>query len=173
MDVGVPARLTHEHQHELAGHVERGQQSGDQSDHPQDAEPASLSEGDSEDLVLGPEPGERRNPGDGDGGDRHGRRRHRHRLAEAAHLRHVLLVAHAVDHRAGTEKEQGLEEGMGHEMEDPGDVSGRPDREEHVPELADGRVGQDSFDVGLGHGDRGGPQSGDGADGRDDGPGDR
>ena len=72
---------------------------------------------------------------------------------------HVLLVAHAVDHRAGAEEKQRLEEGVGHEMEDTGHVSGRSHRQEHVAELGDGGVGQDPLDVGLGQGDGGRPQS--------------
>ena len=73
----------------------------------------------------------------------------------------------------GAEEQQRLEEGMGHQMEHSGHISGGPDREEHVPELADGGVGEDPLDVGLGDRDRGRPQGGDGADGGDDRSGDR
>ena len=58
-------------------------------------------------------------------------------LAQRAHPAHVLLVVHAVDHRAGPEEQQRLEERVGDHVEDRRDVRARPDGEEHVAELAD------------------------------------
>ncbi len=69
-------------------------------------------------------------------------------------LLHVLLVVHAVDHRAGAEEEQRLEEGVGDHVEQAGDVGAGPDGEEHVAELGDGGVGEHPLDVVLGAGDR-------------------
>ena len=63
-------------------------------------------------------------------------------LRQTAHLAHVLL-ADGVDHRAGAEEEQRLEEGVGEEVEHADGVGvGDREADEHVAELADGRVGQ-------------------------------
>ena len=59
----------------------------------------------------------------------------------------LLLAAHAVDHAAGPEEQQGFEERMGEEMEHTGRVSAGGDRHHHVAELGDGRIGQDFLDV--------------------------
>ncbi len=71
-----------------------------------------------------------------------------------------------MDHRSGTEEQQGLEEGVGDEVEDAGDVGGDADAEEHVAELADRRVGEDPLDVALADRDRGGEQRRHGTDRR-------
>ena len=62
-------------------------------------------------------------------------------LAQAAHLAHVLLAAHAVNHRAGGEEEQRLEERVRHQVEDGGRVGRDAAAQEHVAELRDGGVG--------------------------------
>ena len=78
--------------------------------------------------------------------DQHEREGPRHGLPEPAHVAHVLRVGvsvrgvigvmHRVDHAAGAEEEQRLEEGVGHQMEDARDVGAGPHRQEHVAELA-------------------------------------
>jgi hypothetical protein len=88
-----------------------------------------------EDLVLRPEAGQRWDPGEGEGTHRHGDRGNRHLAQETAHPMHVLLIAQPVDHRPGAEEQQCLEEGMGHEVEDTGDVRGGAHGEEHETEL--------------------------------------
>ena len=56
-------------------------------------------------------------------------------------------TAHGVNDGAGAEEEQGLEEGVGVEVEDPGGVSPRTQRHHHVTQLADRGVGQDPLEV--------------------------
>src|SRR2546430_3103774 len=57
---------------------------------------------------------------------------------EASHLLHVRPVRHGVHHRAGGEEEQGLEEGVGDEVEDACRIGLRRPverSEEHTSEL--------------------------------------
>src|SRR5436853_535290 len=82
-------------------------------------------------------PGERRHAGDGEPADDERRRRDRHELPQRTHEAHVLLVVHAVDHRAGAEEQQRLEEGVRDHVEDGGDVRAAADGQEHVAELRD------------------------------------
>src|SRR5687768_18519058 len=58
-------------------------------------------------------------------------------------------------------------------MEDAGCEGAGPEPEEHVPELADGGVGEDALYVVLDEGDGGGEDGGNGADGGYDGEGRR
>ncbi len=74
-------------------------------------------------------------------------------LAQAAHVAHVLLAGERVDDGAGGEEEERLEEGVGEEMEDPGGVRTDAAGEEHVAELRDGGVGEDTLDVVLHYAD--------------------
>ena len=83
---------------------------------------------------------------------------------EAAHLPHVLLVVHGVDHRSRAEEEQGLEEGVGEEVEDAGGVGADAEAHEHVAELRAGRVGDHPLDVVLDEADRRREEGGDAAD---------
>ena len=161
LGVRFPSRLAVEHHDDLTGHVVGGE---DRRDEPEHVQRRALGERVEQDLVLRPEAGERRHAGDRQPADDERGGGDRHQLAERAHLAHVLLVVHAVDHRAGAEEQQRLEEGVRHHVEDGGDVGARPDREEHVAELRHGRVGEHRLDVVLGDGDRGREQGGDHAD---------
>src|SRR2546428_525889 len=83
----------------------------------------------------------------GDSGKQQGQADRGHVLAQTAHLAHVLLAAAAVDHRAGTEEETGLEEGVGHDMENRRGERADARGQEHESELRDRRVGQHFLDV--------------------------
>ena len=119
-----------------------------------------MAPGTEEDLVLGPEAGEREDPGDRQPPDDEGHRGDRHVLPQVAHPAHVLLVVHAVDDRSGAEEQQALEERMHDHVKDGSDIGAGPDGEEHVAELADRRVREDPFDVVLRDGNGGRQQRG-------------
>ena len=71
------------------------------------------------------------------------------------------------DHRARSEEEASLEEGVGHEVEDAGPIGADAHADEHEPELRDGAVGEHLLDVVLEEADRGGEDRRERADGRD------
>ena len=82
-------------------------------------------------------------------------------MAQAAEPPHVDHVAHRVHDAAGGEEQEGLEERVGEQVKhgrhdrELGDVAhARPERHEHVAELADRRIGQHALQVGLRDGDR-------------------
>ena len=76
----------------------------------------------------------------------------------------VMPVLHAVDHAAGAEEQERLEESVGQQVEGGRHVGADAQRGEHVAELRDGRVGQHLLDVVLRQRDRGGEQRREGAD---------
>ncbi|BCW92752.1 MAG: hypothetical protein KatS3mg007_0646 [Thermoanaerobaculum sp.] len=68
---------------------------------------------------------------------------------QAPHLAHVLLPTQSVNDAAGAQEQAGFEEGVGEDVKDGRRKGSGPRRQEHVPQLADGGVGQDLFDVVL------------------------
>jgi hypothetical protein len=123
--------------------------------------------GSQQDLVLGPEPGQRRDAGQGDGADDERPERDRHVFLQAAHLAHVVGV-HGVDDRAGAEEQQGFEGGVGEEVEHARRPRPHPEGRDHVAQLGDGGVGEDPFDVVLDEGQTGGDEHGDTGDESDE-----
>ena len=87
--------------------------------------------------------------GQGQRADGHHREGEGDVLAQAAHVAHVLLVMHRVDHRAGAQKQQGLEEGVGEQVEHAERIGADAFRDEHVAKLRTGRIGDDALDVVL------------------------
>ncbi len=122
-----------------------------------------------DDGVLGIEAGEAGEVRDAEAGqrqraDQHQRPGVRQLGPQAAHFAHVLLVMHGVDHRAGAEEQQRLEEGVREQVEDAGLIGADAAGDEHVAELRAGRIGDDALDVVLHEADGGGEEGGDGAD---------
>ena len=107
----------------------------DDADHPDHV--VAADEGAAEDLVLGPEAGEREDADHGQGADEHRPEGDRHLLAQTAHLAHVLLAAHGVDHRARAEEQQALEEAVGEQVEDAGHPGPGAQRHEHEAQRRD------------------------------------
>ncbi len=168
-------RLAVESQVDEAPGVKGGEGRGDgQGPEAEGAEIAADAVGAFDDRVLGEEAGKaERRAGNADAGQRQRADHHdgvgdRDFPREPAHVPHVLLVVHRVDHRAGAEEQQGLEEGVGEEMEDARRIDPCPERDEHVAELRAGRVGDDALDVVLDQPDRRRKEGGDRADREDE-----
>ena len=94
-------------------------------------------------------------------------------LLEATHLADVLLAVQRVDDRARTEEQAGLEERVGHQVEDAGAERAHAHGQEHVTQLRHGRIRQHALDVVLHQADGAGHQRRRGTDHRDNRQGDR
>src|SRR5215469_14084150 len=104
----------------LTRHVEDGASGAKQEKRPHDKMP--VRERLPYDLVLRKESGERENAAKRKRRCDKGPERDRHLMSQAAHLAHVLLAAHRMNHRAAAEEQARLEERMRHEVEDAGRV---------------------------------------------------
>ena len=165
LDLVAHAWLAKEGEEDETAHVEGGHEGGGEADEPENAIGAAFGgPGLPEDFVFGEESGEAGNAGDGEHADEHGPERGGSALAKVAHELHILLTGHGVNNGAGTEEEQGLEEGVSEDVEDSGGECADAEREEHVAELGDGGVGEHALDVVLNEADGGGEDSGEGAD---------
>ena len=117
-----------------------------------------------QDQVLAEETGQQRKAGDRQTARRERAVRDGHGTPQPAHAADVLFLVHAVDDAAGAQEQQGLEEGVRHDVEHRGRVRPHPEAEKHVAELAHRGVGQHFLDVGLHQRDRGREQRGRRAD---------
>jgi hypothetical protein len=107
-------------------------------------------------------------PASGERGGEHREVRLANLAVQAAHVAHVLFAANGVNHAARGEKEERFEEGVGHQMKNARGERADAARQEHVPELADGGVGENALDVRLHEADRRGEEGGGAADNRND-----
>src|SRR2546421_7668452 len=73
-----------------------------------------------------------------------------------------------MDDAARSEEEQGLEEGVGHQVEDARGERANSAGQEHVAELADSGIGEHALDVGLYQTDGSGEERSGAADDGDD-----
>lgn len=121
-----------------------------------------------DDRILGEETGKERKTDQRQGAQQRGPVGDRHILAHAAHVTDVLVVMHADNHRACSKEQQRLEEGVGHQVEDAGGISGGTQGHHHVTQLRQGRVGHHSLDVVLHDADQPGEEGGGGADHQDE-----
>jgi hypothetical protein len=100
------SRFAEEREIDEAEHVERGHQRGGIADKPQDAIGiALLGPSLPKNFVLGKEACERRDAGNRQSGEQHGAVGDGNAMGKIAHVAHVLLAAHGVDHRACAEEE--------------------------------------------------------------------
>ena len=113
-----------------------------------------------QDGVLAVEPGEEGEARDGEGRAHHGQVGPLDFFPQAAHVAHVLLARERVDHAARSEEQEGLEEGVGHQVVDAGGKRADADADEHVAELRDGGVGENLLDIVLRQADGGGEERG-------------
>ena len=162
----IGAVLAEEGHEDEAEDVDAGEQDGDHGHRPHDV--VAAREGGAEDLVLGPEAGEGDHADHRQGADEHRPERDGDLLAQAAHLAHVLLARHRVDHRARAEEHEALEEAVREQVEDAGHPGARPERQEHEAQRRDRGVGDHLLDVVLGDRDVRRVDGREGADAHDD-----
>ena len=160
--MALPPVLAPEDQVTGPGHVGGGEEGAHQPDHHHGV--VAVLGRPHDDLVLGPEAGEGEDAGQRDGTHDEGPEGGGHVLPQPTHVAHVVRV-HGVDERAGPEEEEGLEEGVGEEVEDPCRPGAHPHGHHHVADLADGGVREHSLDVVLHEGEETPDDHGDGADG--------
>ncbi|MNS92814.1 hypothetical protein D3C72_1269600 [compost metagenome] len=99
--------------------------------------------------LLGQEAVEQGHPGHGRRGDDGERRRHRHRLSEAAQLAHVAGAGFVVDDPGGHEQ-RGLEGGVVHRVEDGRhrrQRTAQAQKQGDQSQMADGGIGQQALEI--------------------------
>ncbi len=152
MDVVLPAPLAVEGHDERTRHVERGEPGAGQRDQAEDpARGAALVERCFDDLVLRPEPGRQREADDREEAAEKHAVGDRHDPGQPAEAAHVDAVVHGVHDRAGRQEQRGLEEAVADQVDDADRVhpGAEADGQEHVADLADGRVREHPLEVVL------------------------
>ncbi len=104
-----------------------------------------------QDRVLAPKAGPGKDAGQGQAAEQKRPVRDRHQSPQSAEAAHVDRL-HGVHHAAGAQEQQGLEEGMGEQVEHAGaNARQRTDAEgqKHIAQLTDRGISQHPLEVGL------------------------
>ena len=94
----------------------------------------------------------------------HRGKRKGHLPIEAPHLAHVLLVMQRVDDEARAQKELRFKERVREEMQHARLIRSDADAHDHIADLRHRRIGEDAFDIPLGHAENRTRHHGDRAD---------
>ena len=142
-----------ERQEEGAKNVERGHASGEQADpeHPRRVLIRRF-----QNQILAEVAGSERHAGNRDAGAKEHDTGDGNLFRQATHLAEVLFAGKSVDHAAGSQEQQSLEERVRHDVEDAGGKRSSAEADEHIAELRNRRVGEDLLDVVLDQADGGG-----------------
>src|SRR5579883_231653 len=140
--------------------IERGEHSSGHAGNPEPGAAVRSCPRLPQNEVLAEEAGsDERQAGEGASTDDEGPEGKRQLGAQAAHAEHILLMHGMNDYSCG-EEEQRLEKGMRHEMEQGRRPCAQPESEKHIADLADGGIGQYTFNVALRERAEGGEQHG-------------
>ena len=163
MDIVLPSRLAEEGHRDHSGHVEPGDTGRENREAADDRAPLECRV---DDLILRPEPRERRNSDDRQVAGHERDEGDAHRSAQRAVAPHVHVVMHSVHHRTGAEEEPCLEHTMREEVEDCKDIADGPEPcgHDHVSDLAHRRACERLLDVVLRRSDDGAHEDRDKAD---------
>ena len=154
-------------------HVEGGHPRSHGCHQPEQEMAVGTGKGLPEDLILAEESGEAGDTGNRQGGKEEGPEGDGGLSSQPSHLSHIQFSAQGVHHAPRPKEEKSFEEGMGHEVEDPCAESPHAHTQEHISQLADGRIGQDFLDIVLAESDGGGIDGRGNTDDRHNGHGDR
>ena len=147
--VFVVARFAEERQENETKHIKRSQARADQAQQPERKIRMWPRSGRVQDFVLAEKTCEAGNSRDSQCGNEHRPISDRNFLTQPAHLAHVLLAGHGMNHAARRQKEQALEESVGHQVKNSRGVRAHTAAQKHVPQLRDSRIGENFFDVRL------------------------
>src|SRR5208337_5538582 len=109
--------FTRERQEEKPEHVKGSEACRDEADEPKQFAAVRTREGFPKDFILAEESRKKRRAADGQRCDEHGLRGGGNSVPKPSHLAHILLAAQSVNHAPRSQEEQGLEEGVRHQME--------------------------------------------------------
>ena len=141
--------LSKECQPNQAEHVERSQHGRQQSHRVQRFSAGFVVESRKQNRILREKRRKREEAGDCDGAEQHAPECHLNLRREPAHVPHILLAAHRMDHASGGKEQQRLEERVRHQVEDSCAERAYTTAQEHVTKLADRRIGQHLLNIRL------------------------